>query len=180
MLTDYPPPKLHGHPTKVVAWFMLALAAFAIMVTASSVIVRVSEGNGALPVVVYVIAAVGGTAVISTALGLLHSRSWALAASAAELLLGAAACFGLTVYLVRNPPGPPGTDGAGYDVLGAASWGFILLALSIVVLAPSNRRTLRNPPAAWYLDPARQATWRYWDGSGWSTSVAGLISPDER
>ncbi len=35
-------------------------------------------------------------------------------------------------------------------------------------IAPASQGPVQLPPAGWYPDPTRSATWRYWDGQVWT------------
>jgi predicted membrane metal-binding protein len=104
-----------------------------------------------------------------TAKGLRRRRRWALTALIATVALAAVAALGTAISIIVHPPGPPNTDGAGYDLMGAVVW-FGLFAVFLFHLAKrSTRNTYRPAPAAWYPDPTLESHWRWWNGEAWTT-----------
>ena len=84
----------------------------------------------------------------------------------AGLLVATSLCAFWAVDIARNPPGPPGTDGAGYAFMGAVAWTLMLAAAALAVVV--SRKRPRYPPAGWYADPYGESHWRWWDGSSWT------------
>jgi hypothetical protein len=172
MSANYPPPRPRGNLATVVAWLMLAGGSLSALLVVFAIVIRRAEQIHPLALGWDAALIGGGLVAVVAAIGILRRRSWALTLAVVALAVGAIAFFAATGYLVRNPPGPPNTDGAGYDILGAATWGLILLAFAVSLALPSTRRELRAAPPAWYRDPSGQSTWRYWTGEAWSTNVA--------
>ena len=166
MSITYPPPKVRGHIATVFGWLFVGGASLSV----AAVVVSASLGDGKSWLDVAITCACGLVA-FGTGVALIHRRAWAVVAAALETFAGAIAMFALTVYLVRNPPGPPATDGAGYDIMGAFVWGAGFAAISGVLIRPSVRRTLRTPSAGWYHDPWELARLRWWDGESWCGAV---------
>ena len=96
-------------------------------------------------------------------------------------LLGAVVCAALAVLLVTavvtafHEP-DTGTDSRGMTIsYGLITIVFLTAAAIAFATAAVARRAPSRPPApapGWYADPSSIATWRFWDGHGWTDRVA--------
>ena len=93
----------------------------------------------------------------------------------ALVLLGVAGLAVVAIPWTLSDPGPAGTDGVGYAVLGCIEIAGLCVLGAVVALilrAQARRRPPGDsPPPAWHPDPLGESRWRWWDGRKWTSSV---------